>query len=526
MEIANFEYKEKEYFFILENNQIKYGYKENGELHIDFTKEEDDMMKYVMSKIFISNDKKNYHKCGKFIHDRKIFQIMYDEISEKKFFYEIVDNKYKFPTLNDNIYLYEIFNSCVQCRGKNIDTEVIQKHESNERKKKIKQYVQFFGKTITVYILSSAITATLTMPITNKIINNINNSKEYNMINESYEEELTVDDLENNLQKNTNLSDEEKDEFRKFYKMVEENKEYISSDLIMDVFENVNIYYVPEEKSGVKGEHDLVTNNIYLYETTSYEDVKRDEYTRTTLYHEIGHEFQKTGINLGHALLEAVNEQISAEYTNSIPEGYIYERMYFYALCELVSLDCFKELKFKCNIEPLINELKKIIDDEELAYELLGNIDCQRNLLYELYKCKTIDEDEEIRKQISDVREKIYYTISEYFYAKYSYPIEEDEIMMSFLCNHALFPYDNLSNVDALHLFHDAKNVFKGYFSKDFKKAFPYVIVDFTSESMKHMQQETNINNPYEYYKYIEDKDREQYLSELTDIENSIAKLK
>lgn len=523
MEIANFEYKEKEYVFILENNQIKYGYKENGELHTDFTKEEDDMMKYVMSKIFISSDKKNHHKCGKFIHDRKMFQIMYDEISEKKFFYEIVDNEYKFPTLNDNIYLYKIFNLCVQYLEKNIDTEVIKKHEPNERKKKIKQYVQFFGTHITVFILSTVITAAFTMSKNNKIINN---PTEYNMVNESYEEELTIDDLENNLQKNTNLTDEEKDEFRKFYKMVEENKEYISSDLIIDIFENVNINYVPKEKSGIKGEHDLVTHDIYLYETNSYEDVKEDEYTRTTLYHEIGHEFQKTGINLGHALLEAVNEQISMEYTNSIPESYYNERMYFYALCELVNLDCFKELKFKCNIKPLINELKKIIDDEELAYELLGNIDCQRNLLYEVYECKTIDEEEEIRKQINDVKEKIYYTISEYFSAKYSYPIEEDEIMMSFLCNPLTFPLENLSNLNDMHLFHDPRNIFKGYFSKDFKKAFPYVIVNFTTESMKHMQQETNINNPYEYYKYIEDKDREQYLLERTDIENSIAKLK
>lgn len=57
--VASFEYNDKRYVYMLNDNKITFGCKPDLEIDKNITKEENWMMRYVLSKIIISNDKKN-----------------------------------------------------------------------------------------------------------------------------------------------------------------------------------------------------------------------------------------------------------------------------------------------------------------------------------------------------------------------------------------------------------------------------------------------------------------------------------
>lgn len=502
MEVANFNYNGKEYAVVLLNNNLQYGYKENGVFNTNLEKDEIDMMNYAMSKILISSDKSKHHKYGKTIHGGKIFQIMYDEISEKKFFYEIVGNEYKAPSFEDNIYLYEKFNLPKNYFA-NLKSNNKQEQDKKENRKTIKQKIKVYG-TITTLSLSLGFAVFFRNKPLFKHIECI-------IVDSLYSnEQIKIEDLEKSLSSNNQLTEEEKDEFRKFYPMVEENKEYINPYLLKYYLKNYHIEYLNENHPFAAGQNYKLENCIKIYNKTSYESCIKDSYYRETLSHECCHTFHDFTIAGG--LCEALTETFTSEYAKIATTAYYNERLCLYSLCEIINPDCFKEYYFKGDKRPIIKELTALIDNEDLAYELIGNID---SLFYngiEEIKCKDKQEKQKIYKLQHELKEEIYDSISKYFTMKYSYPIEEDNVMMAYLCNSGFLPDKNVYNKNQdIREGYKTTNVFpKGYFSKEYKAKNQNVFLEQTNASeMKHTLKVKNINREEFLEKYqekIEDK--------------------
>lgn len=486
MEIANFQYKEKYYMIVLEHNKIKYGYQDNGLFNTNLTKEEINMMDYIMTKIVVQNNTNKHHKYGKTIHNKKLFQIMYDEISEKKFFFEIIDNKYKSPQLEDSIYLYKKFNSYKFYIVEKQSNEG--KKRQTKNKKTVKQCVKVYGTFIIIYVSIGFALLSYMKPIFKYI--------GYSKMNTFYSnEQLDLGDVENQLLKNDKLSQEEKEEFRKFYTMIEENKKYINSHQIKQSLKNYSIEYQEETKKYIRGQNDKLKDHIIIYGKSSYLDCIKDPLYKNTLLHECCHTFHDITISGG--LCEAINDTYTYEYTEPFSLNGYAESMCLYSLCEIINPDCFKAYYFQGNKQPLIDELKALINSEELAYNLIGNIDYLTTNELEKENCKNDQEIKKIDELQYELKTELYDSISKYFSAKYSYPIEEDPIMMAYLCNSGFLPEKNIHNKNQDYRSgYETTNIFpKGYFSQEYKEKHPYIELEQTRKDHKNAKHTIKIEN-------------------------------
>ena len=65
----------------------------------------------ALDKISISSNRKNHIKLNTIFYNGKKFQKFYDKVSGLIFFYEIINNKYKLPSIDDITYLVGTTNT-------------------------------------------------------------------------------------------------------------------------------------------------------------------------------------------------------------------------------------------------------------------------------------------------------------------------------------------------------------------------------------------------------------------------------
>lgn len=455
MVVANFKYNDKEYVYVLNNNQVEYGYIENDVINNNLTEQEKQMMDYIFSKITISNDSKNHIKCGITIYNNKQFQIMYDTISERKFFYEIKNNKYCIPNDDDNLYLINRFNPIILYKDNN----------------KIEHL-----KTLAIKINCGMIVVFTSLILLNKyektpfvylINSNINSFMDYNS------GDYSSDQIKEIVENNNNLSKEEKKFILRYFNIIEENSNHISMKVMQENLSDLNIKYDKfscKDSEYTKGENNFETKEITIYNSESFNDVIELPYGEQTLLHEIIHSFSRI-TNLGNGLSEAITETMSSEYTNcSISHSYVNERCCLYALLEIIDVEDMKEFYFKGDATVLVDALNEIIQDREMSYELIGNID----LIYD-YEVNLVKNNCDIdsTRQYHELKNNIYNSISKYFSAKYGYDITEDQLMMTYLVNSGFAtlkidsPYIENNNDHGINQ--------KGYFSTDYINLHPTV---------------------------------------------------
>jgi hypothetical protein len=426
MILASFQNKKKEYVYTLKNNKIEYGYKTKEGISNNLTINEINLMNQLYTKFTISKEEKNHKKCGIVQYHNKTFQIMYDIISQRKFFYEINGNTYQTPTLEDFLYLDNKLNPEYLFLK---NTSIFIKNETINR----------LTKTILIQGMSITITLSGLHYINQShIIDNVylTSHQTIETIQENMSN-LTIEDLKLAVEKNDNLSIEEKEFILSNFDILEENIEYIDIPMIYNRLLNLSISYdssnFPVNEASFSVLAKYTTNNVIIvYGCSSFEEVK--EKRENDLRHELFHVFTARHYSLTHMTYEAMNEIFSLEYGNENLKNnsYSLNSNVVYPLIELIGPEKMKEYYFKNNPQILIHSLTDIIDDENKAYELIGMID---NL--EINYADQINENPDL--SLEEVKENLYSPINalinEYFTEKYGYDMMQDEIMENYIYN-------------------------------------------------------------------------------------------
>jgi hypothetical protein len=160
---------------------------------------------------------------------------------------------------------------------------------------------------------------------------------------------------------------------------------------------------------------------------------------KNNLTHEFIHFLSTGNFSAGYALEEAIAENVTCDLCQSISGNYFQTCAYSDILCEIIGPEPLAAFHFSGDVSYVINALKKIIPDEDLAFQLLSSLDdfhIQENFMI-FYGANpnypgadfTPEEREEI---INNAEEFIYQTIAKYFLAAKGYPMEEDIIIRSY----------------------------------------------------------------------------------------------
>lgn len=453
MMLAKFNYNNKDYVYILNNENIEYGFIENDNVNKNIMSEEKEMMDCIFSKITISNNNENHFKCGIVIYNNKKFQVMFDKISERKFFYEVKNSNYFIPNDEDNYYLNDIYNPVVMYNG-------------TDRATNIKKMIVKFNCGMAVVLLSvAALKKFDTTPAVYKIWTNIYSYED------SHSEKFSIDKIKNVINNNDKLSEEEKDFIFKYFYIIEENSNHISMKVLKDNFAKLDIKYDKQACSynkNVLARNNIADSMITIYNANSFEEVMELPFGEQTLLHEIIHSLTRI-TNLGMGLSEAITETMSCEYTNyTSTNSYENQRKCLYALLEIIDNDNIKEFYFKGDATILVDSLAELINDEDMAYELIGEID-----LISQYEMNVVNNnyDTESTNQYNELKNDIYNKISKYFEVKYGYDMTEDELMMNYLVMSGFATLDIKSPYVDRDYMHGINR--KGYFSSDYISEHP-----------------------------------------------------
>ena len=423
MVFATFEVENKEYRYTFINGKICYSYQKHGKICTNLTMEEREMMDNALAKIIISKSTRH---------------------------------------LKDDMYLTNQINSIIlanQKEGENVTKLTQQKFKVPIKVKK--------GLT-TVGLIVEVTVAVMCLLKTFPGIPYFYDSYQSQQYNLPY----SATWIEEALHKNKNLSEEEKEFVYSHLDILEENKEYIDMAAVIYNMQNLHIEYSKEPdqiciEKNASGYFQYYGSKIFIAGGSSFAEVVSNPLLKTTLSHEIGHAFTPASSGLGTGLIEAINETLKYEYSEeycSKLNTYASQRICLYAFCEIICTDSLKYLHFRKDITPLINDLTTLIEDEEMAYQLIHEID-----MLEI-NGTFIDNAEELRASI-------YKKIGTYFNAKYGYDITQDEIMMAYFSSSGFVNIDDhiqLSYLGEPYLYEF--RVPKGYFSNSYIKKYPNII--------------------------------------------------
>lgn len=390
MILLSFFSKGKEYVYFLYNENIEYGYKELEYIKQDLSKEEIALMdRYVK---FISIDNCNYLEEADIRYKRKKYIILSN----------IDTNKLEVAKRVGDYYAIYLINE-------------------RERKK-----LEKIIKGETLKSISKAVLAILCSMMTGIAISKFESDLPYSSFIMEYA-----------LDKNDNLTDDEKNILKNHLYILEENKQYVDTLSIFDSIRELDIEYSinPDEYSlerDALAYYSCSEDKIIINYVDEYEDIEKDEYLQHILSHEIAHCYSAYHYGFCRSFKEAVAEISSYEYEGDVvlsKMAYKTEVISLYSLCEIIGAEPFKKLIYSGDTYAVVDALAEIIDDRELAIQLINNIDSLNSIKLE----------NDIQKY-DEAKYKIYEVIARYFEAKYGYNITNDETMMIYFCYGKFIP--------------------------------------------------------------------------------------
>jgi len=417
---ADFWLNNKKYIFFIEDNNLKYGYLDDGNIQTTLTKEEIELMDKIIPYITISTDSNSHVALNLINYNNKKFQIIYDRISDLKYFYEIKDNKYHLPEIEDTKYLWRIYNA---------NNYVFYNESSKEEleRKTVKTIKTLFYGAVVIITVQLATLGIMQFNIHQK-------QKEL----ETLQEQIVCnwEDVNSAILSNTNLNEEEKAFILGNQEMVEENRDFINKQIIVDRLEDLDIIYLPDSSKQEQGVTELVlgfynvaTNEITVFGTDCYENCDKD-----VLSHEVKHVLSNSVLTAGSGINEAINQMMTKEYKHELCgnqfDTYIDLQKATMALAEIIGTEPLKQFYFRGDINYIRESLNEIINDYDKADLLIWNIDCIQIYSggFEIGLTQ-----EEMLKNKQESANNTYNLLKEYFYEKYQYPLEEDLVMMSYL---------------------------------------------------------------------------------------------
>lgn len=429
--------------YLDENNKIIYSkLNKFGDGTEVLEQSENETLNKVLTKVMISRDKTNYIKLKQINFNNKLFQVLYDKISGFEFFYEIKNEQYFIPDKEDFISLFSIFNY-----------EYLFSAEKHMEVDEIEEPKTWFRRTIFNGIAAITISIGLlgmynlfysTIPVYQlSPKDNISQVERIYDGESKSKETVSIDKLLIALRDNKNLTQEEKELYLGYIEYIDVNKEYFDAEYLYSTFENVFSVYNPEIKPGDStGTWNGINISIYGSSSLEKEDCE-------VFVHELGHSiglYGCDGMSYGISIEEGYTQILNKEYDykgmkNNYYVGYTEQVNYQKMMFEILGAEPFTQFHGDGNIFHVIDALKDIIPNEQMAIDLVYSLDLTISEIK--LKSQSLSEDPlissaaqkklfDLRNEIKRGRENVYSILSQYFMQAKGYPMEDDFIMMSY----------------------------------------------------------------------------------------------
>lgn len=479
--IAEFDYNNKKYILYIDNEKNVYAaYLDGQDLKQIFNEDEFELINKVYQELSTKELKPDFIEYASIFHKGIEYKTVFDLNDNRRYFYELRNNRYEPVDNNLQKYFDSIYNSEIDIlyNGNNNKLELA--------RNVTKKVVKIGNVTIAVIIAANiSFTGLKTINLDRSFLQNI----------EAIKDIYTTDERDHKIimsyiDKNTRLSNEDKEFILSMNHFFEENEEYFNMSEIKKNLINLRIIYDKDNQENHK-----MSNRVKGYYTKAFDKITifysdkmdNDMITKKVVFHEVMHAVSDKGYvskgNLGLALTEGVNELMAEEYLNTYSDTYNKGQTYARIMCELIGPEKVKESFFGNNIDMVLEELSSICGTKKDAQKFISLLDdearCDTTLMTSNDRQEKIDA-LETKRRVSPVIDTY---IRIYYESKFNRKIDEDKLMLAYmdslrLTNNLQSEFYHENNIEKI-------NVVKHYFNSELLNIDKQVTVEYIYKNIE-----------------------------------------
>ena len=479
--IAEFDYNNKKYILYIDNEKNVYAaYLDGQDLKQIFNQDEFELVNKVYQELSTKELKPDFIEYASIFHKGIEYKTVFDLNDNKRYFYELRNNRYEPVDNNLQKYFDSIYNSEIDIlyNGNNDKLELA--------RNVTKKVVKIGNVTIAVIIAANiSFTGLKTINLDRSFLQNI----------EAIKDIYTTDERDHKIimsyiDKNTRLSNEDKEFILSMNHFFEENEKYFNMSEIKKNLINLRIIYDKDNQENHK-----MSNRVKGYYTKAFDKITifysdkmdNDMITKKVVFHEVMHAISDKGYvskgNLGLALTEGVNELMAEEYLNTYSDTYNKGQTYARIMCELIGPEKVKKSFFGNNIDMVLEELSSICGTKKDAQKFISLLDdearCDTTLMTSNDRQERIDA-LETKKRVSPVIDTY---IRIYYESKFNRKIDEDKLMLAYmdslrLTNNLQSEFYHENNIEKI-------NVVKHYFNSELLNIDKQVTVEYIYKNIE-----------------------------------------
>lgn len=479
--IAEFDYNNKKYILYIDNEKNVYAaYLDGQDLKQIFNQDEFELVNKVYQELSTKELKPDFIEYASIFHKGIEYKTVFDLNDNKRYFYELRNNRYEPVDNNLQKYFDSIYNSEIDIlyNGNNDKLELA--------RNVTKKVVKIGNVTIAVIIAANiSFTGLKTINLDRSFLQNI----------EAIKDIYTTDERDHKIimsyiDKNTRLSNEDKEFILSMNHFFEENEKYFNMSEIKKNLINLRIIYDKDNQENHK-----MSNRVKGYYTKAFDKITifysdkmdNDMITKKVVFHEVMHAISDKGYvskgNLGLALTEGVNELMAEEYLNTYSDTYNKGQTYARIMCELIGPEKVKESFFGNNIDMVLEELSSICGTKKDAQKFISLLDdearCDTTLMTSNDRQEKIDA-LETKRRVSPVIDTY---IRIYYESKFNRKIDEDKLMIAYmdslrLTNNLQSEFYHENNIEKI-------NVVKHYFNSELLNIDKQVTVEYIYKNIE-----------------------------------------
>ena len=479
--IAEFDYNNKKYILYIDNEKNVYAaYLDGQDLKQIFNEDEFELINKVYQELSTKELKPDFIEYASIFHKGIEYKTVFDLNDNRRYFYELRNNRYEPVDNNLQKYFDSIYNSEIDIlyNGNNDKLELA--------RNVTKKVVKIGNVTIAVIIAANiSFTGLKTINLDRSFLQNI----------EAIKDIYTTDERDHKIimsyiDKNTRLSNEDKEFILSMNHFFEENEKYFNMSEIKKNLINLRIIYDKDNQENHK-----MSNRVKGYYTKAFDKITifysdkmdNDMITKKVVFHEVMHAISDKGYvskgNLGLALTEGVNELMAEEYLNTYSDTYNKGQTYARIMCELIGPEKVKESFFGNNIDMVLEELSSICGTKKDAQKFISLLDdearCDTTLMTSNDRQEKIDA-LETKRRVSPVIDTY---IRIYYESKFNRKIDEDKLMLAYmdslrLTNNLQSEFYHENNIEKI-------NVVKHYFNSELLNIDKQVTVEYIYKNIE-----------------------------------------
>lgn len=479
--IAEFDYNNKKYILYIDNEKNVYAaYLDGQDLKQIFNQDEFELVNKVYQELSTKELKPDFIEYASIFHKGIEYKTVFDLNDNRRYFYELRNNRYEPVDNNLQKYFDSIYNSEIDIlyNGNNDKLELA--------RNVTKKVVKVGNVTIAVIIAANiSFTGLKTINLDRSFLQNI----------EAIKDIYTTDERDHKIimsyiDKNTRLSNEDKEFILSMNHFFEENEKYFNMSEIKKNLINLRIIYDKDNQENHK-----MSNRVKGYYTKAFDKItifysdkmNNDIITKKVVFHEVMHAISNKGYvskgNLGLALTEGINELMAEEYLNTYSDTYNKGQTYARIMCELMGPEKVKESFFGNNIDMVLEELSSICGTKKDAQKFISLLDdearCDTTLMTSNDRQEKIDA-LETKKRVSPVIDTY---IRIYYESKFNRKIDEDKLMLAYmdslrLTNNLQSEFYHENNIEKI-------NVVKHYFNSELLNIDKQVTVEYIYKNIE-----------------------------------------